>query len=228
MDKAYQNLAQYYDYLQREMNYEKWINWVLNTCPDRNIKILEVGCGTGYVADRLYENGYHNIDAFDLSDEMIKCAKERNDAINFYTDNATTFEVATKYDLVICFMDTFNYIIEDKDIKQTFKNFKKAIKDNGVILMDIHQNDNLENFDGYLETGYTDNDVEYVWHSHVYDYDKRVIFHDFRFIDKDDEVKERHTQRIVPIEFYKNYFDKEFKNVKITMDDYRFYLEFRK
>ncbi|MGL5021063.1 MAG: class I SAM-dependent DNA methyltransferase [Mycoplasmatales bacterium] len=228
MDKAYKNLAKYYDYLQKEMDYEKWVNWILNEAPDRNISILEVGCGTGFLATRLYDLDYKNIDAFDLSEEMIYHANMREYNINFFVDNIATFKTEKKYDLIICFMDTFNYIIDDKDIKSSLKNMHAALSDNGVLIMDIHQSDNLENFDGYLETGFTDTDVEYVWYSHVVDYDKRIINHDFRFIEKNGEEKERHTQRIMPLEFYQKLFAKVFNDFSVTMDDYRFYLTLKK
>ena len=49
---------------------------VVNT-RDRNIKILDAGCGTGLVGLALKEKGYKNIDGCDLSERMIDRAKER-------------------------------------------------------------------------------------------------------------------------------------------------------
>jgi len=223
MEKDYTNLSKYYDYLQRDMNYQVWVDWVVKQNFKKDISILEIGCGTGTVANELTKLGY-TVDAFDYSDEMIRQAKLKNSNINFYQDDITTFKVDKKYDLILCFMDTLNYIVEEKDIKSSFKNVYNALNDGGIFLFDIHQLDNFDNFDGYLETGYIE-DIEYVWHSYGQDYDKNIIHHDFRFVDKDNELKERHVQRILALKEYKKIYDKLFKDESMHMDDYRIYIK---
>lgn len=73
---------------------------------DRNIKIIDAGCGTGLVGTVLKQKGYQNVDGFDLSSGMVEKAKstssykslnsgiditEKNEA---YDDN--------QYDATIC------------------------------------------------------------------------------------------------------------------------------
>jgi predicted TPR repeat methyltransferase len=41
-------------------------------------KILDVGAGTGLVGELLYQRGYHNIEASDLSESMLAEARKKN------------------------------------------------------------------------------------------------------------------------------------------------------
>lgn len=68
--------------------------------------VLEAGCGEGEVANFIAEkfNGtcqYTSIDAFDVSDKVIKKAQEMYPNINFFT--GSIYEIARGgYDLVVC------------------------------------------------------------------------------------------------------------------------------
>lgn len=73
---------------------------------DRNISILEIGCGPGQFASMLYDNGFINYTGFDFSKDGIALAKKNNPKIadRFYIDDAfTTVLLDKRYDLVICF-----------------------------------------------------------------------------------------------------------------------------
>ena len=42
-----------------------------------DVRILDVGCGTGLVGEELYKRGYKNIDGVDFASEMLKRAEEK-------------------------------------------------------------------------------------------------------------------------------------------------------
>lgn len=44
--------------------------------PDKSLRILDAGCGTGLSGNALYELGYHNLHGRDLSPEMLGKANE--------------------------------------------------------------------------------------------------------------------------------------------------------
>ena len=44
----------------------------------RELRVLDAGCGTGLGGERLRELGYSNLIGFDLSDEMVALAKQKN------------------------------------------------------------------------------------------------------------------------------------------------------
>ena len=45
---------------------------------NKDIKILDAGAGTGIIGEMLVQQGYSNIDALDISEEMLNLAKEKN------------------------------------------------------------------------------------------------------------------------------------------------------
>ena len=62
---------------------------------DRNAKILDIGAGTGFVAEYLTKFGYTNIDALEPSEGMVAIAKAKNLYNNFvvepiYADKTTS------------------------------------------------------------------------------------------------------------------------------------------
>ena len=54
------------------------LDWVRGTLPGsgRRLRVLEVGCGPGYLASRLLEDGVH-LTAIDASEDQVQLARER-------------------------------------------------------------------------------------------------------------------------------------------------------
>ena len=48
-----------------------------NYTKNKNIKILDIGCGTGLLGFELKEIGFKSIDGLDLSEEMLKIAEQK-------------------------------------------------------------------------------------------------------------------------------------------------------
>ncbi len=220
----YSKLAKYYDFLQQEIDYNVWIDFLNANIKqlkksNSKIKILEIGCGTGKLATML---DLKTIDytGYDLSPDMIEIAKKRNLNAKFLVDDATIFELNEKFDIVICFMDTINYLTTSEQVESTFKQINNHLKDGGRFLFDIHQEDNIENFDDYQEIGYID-DVKYIWHSKQIS--QHHVNHFFTFIDEDGQIDERHEQMIESKAYYQQKLEKYFKILTTISDDYREY-----
>jgi ubiquinone/menaquinone biosynthesis C-methylase UbiE len=68
---------------------------------DKNIKIIDLGAGTGYAAIELKKHGFTNIDGLDVSSEMLK----KKDAYRNYICEAVTekrLDIPTgAYDVVL-------------------------------------------------------------------------------------------------------------------------------
>jgi len=76
----------------------------------KNVKIIDVGCGTGLVGKALYKHGFKNIDGYDISAEMLKIAKQAKiykelKQIDF---NNVSNNLPKNYDALIC-VGSFGY-----------------------------------------------------------------------------------------------------------------------
>ena len=101
----------------------------------KNLKILDAGAGSGRFSIKLSEMG-HRVTHFDISDEMLKIAKEKSDKqslnnISFYQgsiDNLKEFK-ENEFDLVISIDSpiSFCYNTYDKAIKELFRVSKEDI-----------------------------------------------------------------------------------------------------
>lgn len=102
-------------------------------------QILEVGCGEGQNILYLAEQGYCNLDAFDLSKSGIEKLKQRGKSIknhiNAFVDDLTTHQFKKKYDMIMCF-GTLHFVS-----KKDWKNFICRAKENtnigGIHIMQI-------------------------------------------------------------------------------------------
>ena len=69
---------------------------------NKNIKILDIGCGTGLSGFALKKIGFKSIDGLDLSEEMLRIAEKKKiyrSLINLDLNNTTDFN--KKYDAII-------------------------------------------------------------------------------------------------------------------------------
>jgi len=98
--------------------------------------LLDVGCGTGYFSDLAYKQGV-DVTGIDASKEFIKQAKKRNTEIKFssgemeelpFTDNTFDF---------VCGFNSYQYAA---NIKNALSEAKRALKDNGKLVVMIWGN----------------------------------------------------------------------------------------
>jgi len=71
--------------------------------PDRQARILDVGCGTGLVGESLQQQGYRKLEGLDYSGKMLEKAREKN-----------AYEVLSRGDLTASLAfpdDTFDAIV---------------------------------------------------------------------------------------------------------------------
>ena len=90
----FNEISPYYDELMHGVPYKYWVAYIENIFRvlDINpVEILDVACGTGMVSNLLSERDY-KLTGFDLSESMIKVAKEKYPHIDFFCQNAKDFE----------------------------------------------------------------------------------------------------------------------------------------
>ena len=79
--KVYQDWADQYDedndHLLGTVSQPNAVDLLYNHMSDKNLEIVDIGCGTGLVGKFLQNKGYLNYDGLDISEEMLEIAKSR-------------------------------------------------------------------------------------------------------------------------------------------------------
>lgn len=107
-----------------------WVHWTqvikfIRKNPE--LKILEIGCGTGQLAEYLYDEGFSYYHGFDFSEVAIEKAKKRVPEFNFFLANALSKEPFTlNFDVVIC-LEVFEHIKNDLKVLQNIPEGKIVI-----------------------------------------------------------------------------------------------------
>lgn len=190
----YDLLASYYDALVKDEDATKsWVKWIESKIQKGDI--LELACGSGEITLQLAKDGFH-VTAMDLSKQMIKQAslKDVEHKISFHVGNMLELEGYGMYDAILCLCDSFNYLLEDKDVEQFFKEVSEHVKPGGWFFFDTHSLDRLEEFsEEFNETGSFEK-CDYQWSITS---EQDIIYQDFAFYMPDGTiVQEHHMQRV--------------------------------
>ena len=135
----YNELASFFD-LATSRNSEReaaFIGEIIQTFFPKAKSILDVGCGIGRHAEILFKKHGYSVWGVDLSEEMIKLARRRCPNCKFKKMDMRNIELNETFDVVMCMWTTFNYLSNLGDIERFFKGVHKALKNNGLLIIDM-------------------------------------------------------------------------------------------
>jgi SAM-dependent methyltransferase len=135
------NSAQYYNLLYKDKEYQKEVNYIIELINVHSkIKvetILDLGCGTGN-HDELFANNGFKVTGIDISETMIAIAKKKEKAnLNFLVNNANSFDLNVKYDIILSLFDAMCYQTSNTDLKNTFTNISSHLNKDGLLIFDF-------------------------------------------------------------------------------------------
>jgi len=102
----------------------------------KNPKVLEVGCGTGFVLEGLAKsNSNYDLSGTELYLEGLRFAHLRSPHLEFFQSDARNLPFKEKYD-AICAFDVVEHIEEDID---TLKSIYNSLKPGGYLFLSVPQ-----------------------------------------------------------------------------------------
>lgn len=214
----YQGFARVYDQLMHDTPYEVWYKHLLEIFSQYELKskeILELACGTGEMTNRLAKAGY-KILGTDLSEDMLDVAQnkayDQNLKVRYVQQDMTNIDLFQKYDAIISFCDGFNYLIDEDDLDEAFRNCYDYLNNDGLLIFDMSSDFKLKHVLGDNVFTETSEDVAFIWENY-YDCDSKILEFDLTlFIQENNKyirADEVHKQRAYSIDeikqsLYKN------------------------
>ena len=124
--------------------------------PQKYERILDVGCGTGTLTEKLSESGA-SVTGIDASKEMIAKAKASFPNIEFFVKDATDFEFKEPFDAA--FSNATLHLINDQE--KALQCIYNALKEGGRFVFEMGGKHNIENIhtalkEAITEAGYKD------------------------------------------------------------------------
>jgi SAM-dependent methyltransferase len=102
----------------------------------RKGRVLDVCCGTGYLAALLTARGYR-VTGIDASAEMIAHARQNVPAAAFQVADASRFRVLGKFDAAVSTFDSLNHILSEQDLQAAFQRTAAALKPGAPFAFDM-------------------------------------------------------------------------------------------
>ncbi len=131
---------------------------------------LDLACGTGILCEMLQKAGIES-SGMDLSDGMIRIARERSPGIHYDIADMTTYRPNREFDLVTCTGDAINHISELADIEKIFRNVHAYTAPGGYFIFDLLNENEISTSEPF-EMDFTDSTR--VWFQMTTPGEKRV------------------------------------------------------
>ena len=103
--------------------------------------LLDLACGEGTFAVAMAKLGLL-VTGVDLSPQMLGLAREKaereNVSVELCLQDMRSLEFEDRFDMVTCWFDSLNYVLELEDMEKTFAGVSRALKKGGLFVFDVN------------------------------------------------------------------------------------------
>lgn len=203
--QPYSGFADVYDKFMSNVPYDRWANFVdelILRYGGKKGLLLELGCGTGSMTERMAAKGYDLI-GVDFSAEMLSQAQEKRVAsghdILYLEQDMRSFELYGTVGAVYCVCDSINYIMDYDELVQVFRLVNNYLDPGGVFVLDFTTEANYQDTLRAVPIVESDGDDVLIWEN-IYDEEEGVNEHRLTFFlcsedGRYDRIEEIHCQR---------------------------------
>ena len=165
---SYGALADWYDSLTEDVDYEGLYDYLMAILRRNGVKperVLDMACGTGSLSVLFAENGSRCY-GMDLSTDMLTRAFDKAQGMDnppmFLHGNMADFMLPEQVDVLVCMLDSFNYMAQPEQGISAISCFARAVRPGGMLIFDVRPPEQLRAFDGQMFMDETD-DVVCIW-----------------------------------------------------------------
>ena len=135
----FEHLAKHYDSMMNHVDYERWVvvsTMIAELCPNEDFQHLDVGCGTGALVKLLRDHGWRSYGA-DLSPAMLAQARQDSVQQPLIRADMTNLPFNNSFHFMTCVFDSFNFLLDERDLQQSFLSIRDAMTPQGVLYFDV-------------------------------------------------------------------------------------------
>ena len=202
--EAYTSFAYVYDTFMDNVPYGEWASHIREKLGEHGVTegiVLDLGCGTGTMTERLAEYGYDMI-GIDNSEEMLELAMEKKMEsgydILYLLQDMREFELYGTVRAVVSVCDSVNYITEPDELEEVFRLVNNYLDPKGIFLFDFNTVYKYRDVIGD-STIAEDRDVcSFIWDNRYYEKEQINEYDLTLFISEDfDSQKERQIRKML-------------------------------
>ena len=226
---CYNELAQYYDMLMEDVDYEKWADYVEKLFVNEGFKpetILDAACGTGNITIPLAKKGYKLVGA-DISEDMLAVAENKARceklSISFFRQNMTNINIPSNFDCILCMCDGVNYLLEEEEVVAFFTSAYNKLKEKGILIFDISSYNKLQCVLGNNLIYEEKNEIHYIWEN-FFDEEKETVEMQLTFFIPEKDLYRKFTEHHVQKAYKNDYLVQQLQ--RIGFKNIKFYGEF--
>lgn len=142
--EAYTSFAYVYDTFMDNVPYGEWARHIREKLCEHGVTdgiVLDLGCGTGTMTERLAGYGYDMI-GVDNSEEMLELAMEKKTEsgydILYLLQDMRGLELYGTVRAVVSVCDSVNYITEPDELEEVFRLVNNYLDPKGIFLFDFN------------------------------------------------------------------------------------------
>ena len=146
---AYREFARFY----AKGQYYKYSKQMAEVLPDileqfgaHPKTILDLACGEGTFILEMAKKGF-DATGVDLSPQQVefaqKKAEKENVNVEIHVQDMRSLFLEKKFDLITCWYDSLNHLLELDDLEKTFLSVHHALNNNGIFIFDVNTIYNL-------------------------------------------------------------------------------------
>lgn len=224
--EQYNDFSYIYDKLTEDVKYQKRVDYIEKLFSRhmsyKPVLVADIGCGTGTVCNIMYDRGYDMI-GIDASCDMLNVAKEKSDgkSILYLNQSMTDFELYGTVDVILCMLDSVNYIINDNDINMFFDLCNNYLNNGGLLIFDINTEYKFKSILADNIFNYEDDNMFYTWENSFNG--KICEFYLNFFVEQTDgsynRITEQHFERCYSYDELKNAVEKSGMSVEAIYGD---------
>jgi ubiquinone/menaquinone biosynthesis C-methylase UbiE len=178
---VYERFAYFYakgPYRQYSTRMAELLPAVLERFSAKPQRILDLACGEGTFAVLMAKKGFQ-VTGVDLSSQMLQiageCAKNEKVDVELHLHDMRSLPFEEKFDLVTCWYDSLNYLLELEDLEKAFAGVWRAIKKGGLFIFDMNTIYGLAvNWQRHPCNVQQDTSELFEIHCSIYDFEKNI------------------------------------------------------